>query len=148
MLLMLCSCDDGAGGLGQPGTGVRRVLAFAYPQSAATIEGYTITALAPLQVGVNFGISKIAGDPGSTAELVLKAEVDWGDGSGFEDVTNDTHTKWYRGGEGSLPNDPNFLSLHTYAGTGDHTIIARVTYWDGEVVLDKPQDRVHVVITP
>jgi hypothetical protein len=100
-----------------------------------------------LEVGAAIGIGTRPGDPGGVDELVDKVELDWGDGSGYQDLTSDAIDKWWHGGEGTFPNDPNFLSLHTYDTPGEFTMTARVTFWDGEVKVDKPEDRIHITIT-
>jgi len=64
-------------------------------------------------------------------------EIDFGDGSGWYDATEDSKTKWVPAGpypSGPNPTLPDHMTQHTYTAVGDYVIRARVTFWDGEVV--------------
>lgn len=65
--------------------------------------------------------------------IIIKAELNFGDGSGWLDKTVDQETKWYNPEAPSL-HDPDFMTQHVYETPGTYTITGRLTYWDGELV--------------
>ena len=61
-------------------------------------------------------------------ELATKIEVDFGDGGGYLDVTNEVVTFWQS--QGPKP-------VHTYVEKGEYAVECRVTYYDGRAVTGK-----------
>lgn len=72
----------------------------------------------------------------------LKTELDFGDGSGWQDITALIASFDYNWFDGV---DPAGTVQHTYTEPGDYTIDARVTYWDGEVVYAHDSGQ-HVIV--
>jgi hypothetical protein len=70
---------------------------------------------------------------------VLRCEIDFGDGSGWLDVTA-RKMAW-----DAL--DASTWEQHTYAVPGEYEPDVRVTYWDGEVLYQNSDFAVHVTVT-
>jgi hypothetical protein len=67
--------------------------------------------------------SEIAkGDSNHASALLLKLEVNFGDGAGWTDAT-----AWYNANDGTR-------IKHSYSAAGTYECNARATYWDGEIV--------------
>jgi hypothetical protein len=126
----------------------RLVLAMSYPLTDVTFEGGIAIGPAGTEVGMALlYFRNIPGAPASVFgkdEIISKAEIDWGDGGGFEDYTQDAYELWDIG-QGS--EDPQYLTHHTYATPGEYTMVGRLTYWDGTVVAEEESDRATIRIT-
>lgn len=97
--------------------------------TAESTLGAEVTGPAPLQLLAepNYGLGERDDD---SREDITKVEVNFGDGGGWSDVTADAQAMW----SGEPVDWLNSTLEHTYTEPGDHIIIARLTFWDGEVV--------------
>lgn len=89
-------------------------------------------ATEPHAIYTSLSVSRDSSKDGNRSELesVIKLEVDFGDGGGWEDVTvwfNDYLTPPY-------DNTIAGMIKHIYPAAGTYTPKARATFWDGEVV--------------
>jgi hypothetical protein len=75
---------------------------------------------------VQFEIEVSIDDPDEYKDRpVSKAEIDFGDGSGFVDVTSKlVRSEWIF----------NYTGEHTYFQAGAYILRARATYWDGAIL--------------
>lgn len=104
------------------------------------LEGGIDSGPSPLTVGlqINYG--------GATYDsLAFKYEVNWGDGSGWQDVTSDAPRWDYLGQDGIADGE---VSAHIYATVGTYQIQSRVTYWDGYVQYEHATLRPTVIVYP
>jgi hypothetical protein len=88
-----------------------------------------VTGSAPCTIGAVIGGTNHPNFLGGS--MYLQVQIDWGDGSGWVDVTADKPSYDYYYDDGM---DPNGCSQHTYAEPGVYRIRSRATYWDGQVV--------------
>lgn len=127
----------------------RFVLGFSYGVSELSFDKGVAVGPAGTEIGMSLlYLRNIPGAPVSVFGkdgIISKAEIDWGDGGGFQDYTQDAYDKWDIGGGGD---DPQYLSHHTYTIPGEYTMIGRLTYWDGTVVTEEESDRATIRITP
>jgi hypothetical protein len=134
-------CRESVSVEGTPLPDTRHAITSIYPQTSVRSSEGWILGPEGTKVGAVVGISGYPGGPGDIKQLVSKVEFDWGDGSGYEDVTQDAYDKWWRGGAGTTLDNPSFLTLHEYYSPGEFVIVARVTYGDGIVILDETDFR-------
>lgn len=89
-------------------------------------------ATEPLAIYTSLSMSRDSSKDGNRSELdsVIKLEVDFGDGGGWEDVTS-----WFDDFF-TPPYDTTTAGMikHIYPAAGTYTPEARATFWDGEVV--------------
>jgi hypothetical protein len=85
-------------------------------------------------------------DPSPTGQTITKVEMDYGDGSGWRDVTYDYNHKWDFMFDTDGP-DLSTWDQYNYTEPGTYTIRGRVTYWDGEVVYSRPETEVTVTVS-
>lgn len=110
----------------------------------AVVTDVGIEGVAPLQVALLCDAGNSDRDVYHQPDVFTKVEVDFGDGSGWVDVTTDAKTKWFKGPEYWKPENK---TQHTYTTPGEFSINARLTYWDGEVVYAR-QDPIPVHVLP
>ncbi|MCC7477351.1 hypothetical protein IT575_02735 [bacterium] len=140
MVLMFCSCGGDGVFVGAPINDTRWVLSLTY--GVTTVEFSEGVAVGPIgtQVGAKLNyLVAVQGSPGDHA-VISKAEINWGDGGGFQDCTDDARNKWWSNPAASEDN-PAYLTVHTYNTPGEYTITGRVTYWDGVVVTEDESTR-------
>ena len=145
--VVLASCSGGVGGTtaNEPGS-VRSVVAYliqAGPNGrliyADDPPPPTGAQVAPFDVYTWFDwtIGPPAQDGGHNEVQALgKAEVDFGDGAGWEDVTQTMHDLQQAILDGSYPNGTPLSAdvHHVYSLPGFYHVYWRFTYWDGEVI--------------
>jgi hypothetical protein len=130
LLLLLCaSCSSTTWSSGDP---VFERSTCSYIQCYSTPDGpslHGIEGKAPCNVGavVDFFVDS---NP-KTGVVFIKVEIDFGDGSGWRDITSSMKDMDYYYYDGL---DPAHSVLHTYAQPGEYRVRARITYWDGEVI--------------
>ncbi|MDQ3022990.1 MAG: hypothetical protein M3R04_01200 [bacterium] len=81
-------------------------------------------------------------------EDILKAELDFGDGTGWQDCTVDCLTTWFR--EPYVPNQVpiDWMTRHTYTEPGTYEINGRITFWDGEVMNIDADEMYPIAVLP
>jgi len=76
-------------------------------------------------------------------DLFTKAEVDFGEDSGWLDGTAQFKAFWFYQGH---PESEGYMISYTYTIPGVYNIRGQVTFWDGEVICQTPYYiRVHVL---
>jgi PKD repeat protein len=86
-----------------------------------------VSGTAPLAVGAALTATPGMDDAAhSGSALTSKAELDFGDGAGWQDVTAQQHAAGPAWGASLAQSVP-----HAYAAPGSYTLRGRVTYWDG-----------------
>jgi len=88
---------------------------------------------------MNTGTPQIGGDPFS------KVEVDFGDGSGWLDLTRDAMEKWWAPPEDTYT---DHMTPHQYTAPGEYDIRARVTFSDDGATVEDLAPHVHVSVLP
>lgn len=106
---------------------------FSRVQAYAPDDGPSLTRVdgrIPCTVGA---VGDWLPDPARGAPLygAEKIEMNFGDGTGWQDVTGDA-ARWDHNPFDGL--DPARVTLHTYSHPGAYRISLRVTYYDGEIV--------------
>jgi len=131
LLCVLAACSPGTGGLGdEPLTVGRDLMLF-----GSTAEG-SYTGVAPLDIFMF--VRPISGSADNQVDMSSKFEFNFGDGTGWIDLTQEYNQKVH----GAHTSPPPVLDQlkHTYAIPGDYTVICRVTFSDGGVVLSSVTD--------
>jgi hypothetical protein len=107
------------------------------PQAPFTKQG-------TLEIAVAISASISASDIGW--QTFTKAELDFGEGAGWQDMTHEIQNLWWHTPDGADPLDTGYMTHHTYTQPGSYNVLGRVTYWTGEVVT--AQGKYTVVIEP
>jgi hypothetical protein len=92
-----------------------------------TLHHYLYQLRAPAEIA--FLIAWGAGENDSGALNVDKFEINYGDGTGWIDVTADAGSWDYL-----TESDPDGMTHYVYEQAGTYEVLARATFWDGEVV--------------
>jgi hypothetical protein len=95
----------------------------------------------------NYGLGDPANDPPAYLDQFTTAELDFGEGQGWQDVTTDARTMWWQEPNGSPVYPVAYMTQHTYATPGVYEVKGRMTFWDGEVIEAGPTYRVTVTVT-
>jgi hypothetical protein len=138
----LCACGQGAAFVGGPGT--QRAVYAHY--TALTVVNHTGGQwVGPLVTRVGIGLEVVPqyGDPQSLSGLLRKVEIDWGEGSGYQDVTPEAFARW---GVGQSFFEADETIPHEYVSSGVFAVIARVTFFDGETEVIEGNDGLTVRI--
>jgi len=97
---------------------------------AGAVNDQQLTGSAPLTLGAALVAAPGLQDTGRTgSQLVTKAELNFGDGAGWVDITAQQQALGPAFGN-SLAQSVQ----HTYAAAGSYILQGRVTYWDGQVL--------------
>jgi PKD repeat protein len=144
LALSLTSCDTGARYY-LPVEPIERLLAsdiWVVKDGVADENSWSLaTGNTPLEVAFTVGASTSDRDSGLREDQKIPSmEVDFGDGSGWQDITALYYVMDFDYDDGV---DLSRVAGHTYTEPGEYIIRARATYWDGEVIsLDEttPQD--------
>jgi hypothetical protein len=118
VVVLSASCDSGSHIIPEPPQ-FRHVAIGSEINSGTTPFNWQYT-ISVYQVTLDF--------PRTMVELATKIEVDFGDGGGYLDVTNEVVTFWQS--QGPKP-------VHTYVEKGEYEVECRVTYYDGRAVTGK-----------
>jgi hypothetical protein len=97
----------------------------------SALPWYADPPQAALSVMTVSEVHAIDSDIANHADWLAKVELDFGEGLGWQDFTQqflDAPTLSFR------PSTLQLSLTHTYAQAGTYTIRIRATYWDGEVV--------------
>lgn len=96
----------------------------------------------------NWNSPNYPNDPAAHLDQFTKAELDFGDGQGWQDVTADARTKWWQQPLGTPTYyQTNYMTPHTYTEPGVYEVNGRITWWDGQVMEAGPGWRVTVTVT-
>jgi hypothetical protein len=126
LLLALAGCA----GAGTCAPAVSRGAGLDVLTAAGAAQNQQAVGSAPFAVGAALTATPGVQDRGLTASQLLgKAELDFGDGGGWVDVTAQQLALGAAWGA-SLAQS----AAHTYTAAGTYTIRGRVTYWDGQVI--------------
>lgn len=102
---------------------------------------WDVSGPAPLELRVSMNYTTGEQDGGAVSDVIHGAALNFGDGTGWIDVTaeflndQDIHGTHLDGN-----------MLHTYFEPGSYEIHGRLTYWDGEVVENVPTMTVKVLV--
>jgi len=88
-----------------------------------------LSSSSAVQIGIT--ISTLNDIPPAGLEQISKYEIDFGDGGGWVDVTQEARNWDF--GEIGRDLDVNRMTRRIYSEPGEYLIRGRVTYWDGEV---------------
>jgi hypothetical protein len=148
-VLVLCAgCSGGGGTTANNVVDVRHVEALLFHAGANPEQFFADDPapppgiqVAPFDVYTSFNWDTGPQDLGrSHLDSLGKAEVDYGDGGGWEDITQSTrdlYTVLEAGGYGAgIPLSAD--AHHTYTDRGLYDVHWRFTYWDGQEI-DLPQ---------
>ena len=83
----------------------------------------------PLEIGIT--ISTYNDIPPKGLNQISKFELDFGDGGGWVDVTQEARNWDF--GEIGRELDVNRMTKRVYSEPGEYLIRGRITYWDGDV---------------
>jgi hypothetical protein len=141
LALVLAGCGSAGGGF-EPETAQRMVFSQFQGSGAYQYASRAYTAAAPFTIAC-YPVAQ----PGDIEDAehtrwyghMLKCEIDFGDGSGWLDVTA-RKMAW-----DAL--DASTWEQHTYAVPGEYEPDVRMTYWDGEVLYQNSDFAVHVTVT-
>ncbi|MEP0813901.1 MAG: hypothetical protein HRF49_04455 [bacterium] len=86
---------------------------------------------APLDWQYRIDVIRYLEDPPSPREFINLMEVDFGDGTGWHDVTDE----WHESLKGLF--DPKMR--HTFEQPGEYVVVIRATFYDGEQHLSVPK---------
>jgi hypothetical protein len=139
-LLSLAACSPGVGHVNLPGI-ERSVFPALSVETPVSGGGLHLVGASPLVFGYAIGAMETSIDSQQTVSRV-KYEADYGDGSGWVDVTAESGEWQY-----ALTGNPAHWSHHTYSAPGTYALNLRVTYWDGEIVYCDPMQLVKFEVT-
>lgn len=135
------------GGIPPMGPSQRYVELFAKPVESSSGRSRIIEGKGPLEVAAILG--RAFGEQDShTDNDILKAELDFGDGSGWTDYTEDSRNKWWEEPLTVPVYHPDWMTRHTYTQPGTYIINGRMTFWDGELLYAEPSSLVTVIVHP
>lgn len=135
-LLALPSCGDGgAGGITHEYL-ERTVMIGAVPLVDGELtkgSWESLEGAAPLTIAAGMSYGAGWNDVGRASDFMSRIEVDFGDGTGWTDLTSEMLTLFAEEGKSEKSIPPEAVS-HTYTTPGEYEMRARITYKDGEVV--------------
>jgi hypothetical protein len=100
-------------------------------QASVYVNPSSNTGAAPFEALVSVNVHGHAGDTG-TAKYGENVEIDYGDGSGWADVTTEVLAILFARDNGTaIPVSERFS--HTYTDPGDYILRVRVTWQDNDV---------------
>jgi hypothetical protein len=136
-ILIGCSTSGGNPPVEFPRTTWPQVATSLYPDYPGPVPGQETIVSAPYQAYVTVSVRAASGDP---AKFWTRAEVDYGDGAGWIDITPQAKYFWKHGGK-----TPEAYILKQFP-PGDYHIRSRAFYYDGEVL--ESEDVFDIVVTP
>jgi hypothetical protein len=141
--LLLASCGGGSGG----GTQQNGNRSAALKTAAVSVLTGQNQGKAPLTVAARIVGGYGPLDPRNDTAF-SKAELNFGDGTGWIDCTVDLHTLWFKEPTPLVGPLTDWMTKHTYTAAGTFDITGRLTYADGEVIYTDPTDGSTVTVTP
>ena len=109
------------------------------PSYSGPEHGHEVTVAAPYQAYVSVYVSSDSGDP---PKYWTRAEIDYGDGVGWVDVTGTALYFWKHHGAMTA----SAYVLKTFA-PGDYHVRSRATYYDGEMLESESSEEVYLHVT-
>lgn len=128
VILIICtiliSCDSG--GTGYSWWATSRSVSMSVTTDSET--GTSNSGYAPLQVNALVMVQVKYGESKQTD--VIRVELDFDDGTGWEDVT----TAWKQKQDMTIYSLEDQMQPHSYNDPGEYSVSCRVTFADGEVI--------------
>ncbi|MEZ5339299.1 MAG: hypothetical protein R3F46_13700 [bacterium] len=139
IILFVASCCSGCGG-SDPGGEIPLIIAHSASLRVLLVEDGqavsdvrdTYTAEGPLTLALRMSFGNVP-TPSPDVEMVSRYELDFGDGNGWMDVTQQARS-WHEAGSGP-DTDVSKLSRVLLSEPGEYLLRGRITYWDGEVAV-------------
>jgi hypothetical protein len=124
-------CGKGSGGDLIPSLAERTAQTNLWLVTATGLESFMQSQRAPSEIAFIIDASMGPNDTNGFFLDVVKLEINYGDGSGWRDVTADRAFWDY-----SSDRDPARMTHYEYSLPGTFYVNSRVTFWDGEVVYE------------